>query len=371
MGYQLNNRLELSVYIEDIELPIGGLIIANLIHMGTSLKSRVPVMAMVLSDTGSILDRVPLVRDGTRINITLQAGGSSQYTYKFRLFDYKRQPMPGSVSWHFDAYWDVPLWWAGASDRSYRGSTHSVLQEIANLCGIPYEGIPTADARMWSQQGMRYCAFAKYMVQRGYASDQSRMTLGFDLDGTLYYKDVNKLESPKYTLTNKQMQPGMLPLADYRPESDSGYANRNIGYSSTFHRQSLVRPQTISTLEVTPNTVSLQMNNDVKSAIVQGAPRYSTIDVGNSENSEQAIYQNARYGALFSQSVHMLSTSMHMPIRLLDWVNTTFTLDSGGVDEFNSGLYLITDRAIRIEGPNYSEKLLGRRHGINEGSNAR
>lgn len=366
MGYQLSNRLTLSIYIEDVELPTEGLISVASLHIGSSIKMKVPMLSLVLNDTTYALDKLPLIRDATRIRIMLSAGTQTQHTYNFRMFNYKRQPQAAFVTWTFDGYFDNPLWWAGTSLRNYRGSSNTVLEEMAGICQINYQGKSTADARTWQQQGMRYSNFAKYVAERGYSSDMSRMTLGFDLSNTLIYKDVAEDVQPEITLSNKQFTEGHLPLVDYRPHAVSGHANRSIGYSSPFYRQSLTAPSSVENLDLIPNSNNMQLNQEVKDAIGKGQARFSVIDVGNSDFAERAIFQNTRLGALFSQHVQLMANMMPLNIKLLDWVNTSLVLDSGALDEANSGKYLITARAILIVGTTFTEKLLGQRHGTND-----
>lgn len=366
MSYTLGNQLTLSVFINDYELPLDGMATVNLLHMAESLKFKLPLMQLDVTDTSGTLDAIPIIHDATPVRIVIEAATGLTETYNFRVFDWKRQQLPSAVRFTFDGYADNPVWWLGTSTRSYYGSSTDVLRQLAQACAVPYTGVTTSDVRNWNQQGMRYCSFASYVAARAFASDNSRITMGYTLQNEILVKDVNRPDDPVATLSNKGFHDGYAYISDYVPETTSGFSNRSIGYESTLYRQSIIKPMTVPTLEFTPNTTTPQINLDIKGIIQKGQPRHSPIDVGNSnQNSERGLYQNNRYAALFSQRLHITTDYMPLPVRLLDWVNTALVQDNNTPDNSASGMYLIVSRAIIVTGTRYQERLLGERHGVN------
>lgn len=368
MGYQLGNRINLSLYVEGFELPIDGYMSVLKLHIGSTLGMKLPVMVVLISDAHGVLDAVPLTRDATRISVKIGAGTDDQWLYTFRLFNHHKEPdSSGGNTWTIECYFDAPLWWAGTSMQHYSGTSNDVLSQIAATCAIPYSGEQTADGQTWSQQNRRYADFAKYVAQHGFKTDTSRMTLAYDLSNRLIYKDVNKPESPLLTVVNGKFQEGCAFVTHYQAESISGYTNRNMGYQSTMYRQSMFKTGQVDTLAFTPNVTDPNYNVSLKKTIQTGKPRHSLIDVGNSnDNKERAKFQNARYAQMFNQKLHLSSDYLPLPLPLLSWVNCNmYSERSGAADVQNSGVYLVTARSILVKGTYFLDSVQCERHGVN------
>ncbi len=370
MGYSLGNKLGVSVYIEDFELPLDGYMSVLNLHIGSTLRMKVPTMSLQVSDYMGVLDAIPLVRDATRITVLINAGTQENWIYPFRLFIPNRIPDPsGGAVWTLECYFDAPVWWAGTSTRSYVGTSHDVLKQLAETCNIEFVGEQTADNQSWYQQSSRYSEFARHVARHGYKNPSSRMTLGYDLTNKLIYRDVSVPQAPFITVVNGRFQEGCAFATHYQTESVSGYTNRNVGYQSTMFRQSLYKPAELNSLSFTPNVTDPNYNSGMKTIIQSGKPRHSLVDVGNSsENMERAKFQNTKFAQMFNQTLHLSSDYLPMPFPLLSWINCSLYGErSGDPDTLNSGVYLVTGRAIIIRGTYYLDKIQCERHGVNAG----
>lgn len=365
MGFKIQERLEVSIYFDDVEIIIDAMNILNYIHIGTSLSVRIPTISLSIYDTTQMLSKINLARDATVIKIVLiTAGSKEEKVYPFRLFSSRKTAQPGGHTWDIDGYYDVPLYWLGSATKLYKGTSDYALAQLFTECGIKYKGTPTSDAQVWSGQYRRFSDFASYIARRGYVNDSSAMALGINLDGEARYINANVEQPPVLTFSNKQYVEGQFPIFDYQPISDSGYANLIGGYESKLYRQSIFKPEVIDSLTVTPSAPMPEFNEDIKALIQTGPPKFSAIDVGNSETSERAVYQNTRFSCLFNTGLNIITTEISPDVSIGDWVVTAITLDDKTPDEAVSGSAIITAHALHITGANYSERFMCRRQGI-------
>lgn len=367
MGINLQNHMSVSLYIDGAELPIDGAMTLGHFKGKASLTRKVPTFNMELVDTIGAVSAAGLMHDGAKIQLVLEVAGIKQ-TYNWRLFKWHRVPNGRVASYWVEGYLDSPLWWAGTSTSVVQGTSSEVIARIAQQCSVACEVDPTADAKLWVQQGRTYSTFAAHIARHGWASDASCMVLGYDMSNLIVYKDAGAVKNPVWRVTNGKVDDKSIYVHAYFPESHAGAGNKHAAYQSTLHRQSLVKPSVHKHLTVTPNTANPQRNSQIVDTIQTGYPRHSLIDVGNSsEVTELGRHQNIRIGHLFTQKITAVSTMQPMPFRLLDWVEYDMSLETYAQRDIeHSGSYITTERVFLIQGTQYFDQITGERHGTNE-----
>lgn len=367
MGYMLKDRLEVSIFINDKEIPLDKTNVLNYIHIATTVTTKVPVMSLSITDMIGIVPKMGL-QDGIPISISIKALNGKTRVYKFRKFDHTPQLTGGANTYIISGYWDNPLYWATTTFKGIQGNSSDVIAQIGSACGIKTEVDVTNDNQLWLPQNQSYSAFAKSTASCGYINDDSCMALGIDLDGTLIYKDVNKDPNGVFNVVAYQRVEGSLSAVDFNTNFASGFNNSTVGYQNARYTQSLMNDlQTLTDkLQFNSDSRNPDLNRKLKDKVNRGQVRFGPIDVGNVHlNYEKAQYQNARYKALFSTHLEFL-TPYSNNLRLMDGVNFSAQKLNGDQDTVTSGVYLITGKAIYIEGATYSEKIVCARHGTNE-----
>jgi hypothetical protein len=367
VGYIVSNTIEVSIFINNVEIPLDTNNILNFLHMGCTTHGALPTCHFAVTDVRHSFDSIPL-QDGIPIRITIKPGGNSTQTYNFRKFHSKKVFNGNAYVYEVDGYWDAAKYWMGTSVAGLRGTSSDVLSQIASTCGLQYDGVTTNDSQLWMQRNRTYFEFAKKTVDRGYVNDTSCMSFGVDLTGTMRYRNVNALPAPTTKLVHAQLVQGAYTVMQYTPVAKSGINNKMTGYANVRNDQSLIAPAIstpFTTLAVTPDSTSILMNTTVKSQVVRGYQSYGGLDMGNTHDSyEKAVYQNLRYSNLFSLDVVFF---MYTPTTLTLFDTFAFAAENEveQQDVDYSGNYTIAARAIFITGATYSEKLLCTRQGTN------
>lgn len=367
MGYIVANSIEVSVFINNVEIPLGVNNLLNFLHMGNTTHGGLPTCHFAITDVERVFDTISL-QDGIPIRITVKPGTTTTQTYNFRKFHSKKVFNGNAYVYEVDGYWDAPKYWMSTSVAGIRGTSSDVLSQIASTCGLKYDGVTTNDSQLWMPRNRTYFEFANKTVSRAYLNDQSCMNFGVDLTGTLLYRNVNALPSPTKKLIHAQLVQGAYTVMQYTPMAKSGLNNKMTGYANARNDQSTILTAdstAYSTLQVTSDSTSRLFNDTLASQVARGYQSYGGLDVGNTHESyEKAVYQNLRYGNLFSLDVVFF---MYTPTDITLFDTFSFAADNEyeQQDVDYSGNYATVARAMFITGATYSERILGTRQGTN------
>lgn len=367
MGYIIKDRIEVSIFINDIEYPLDRDNTLSFLLIATSAVVKLPALSFSVIDTTNTLSKIGL-QDGAPIRVSIKALTGKTRVYLFRKFSHTREYIDGAAKYTIHGYYDSPLYWAATTYEGIKGSSNEVLQQIAAKCGLKYNGIATNDNQIWLPQNKSYSSFAKEIASRGYISDASCMAIGVDLLGTLNYRNINEPLVPKFQLIAYQYKEDAITVVDLASVSNSGLNNNLMGYNNLRYAQSLEGDlhTAIDKLSFTKNTTNPDLNTKVKQVIGRGSVRFGPINAGNvHSNYEKASYQNARYKNMFSQNLEAL-VSQPTDISLFVGINLATQTEDSGRDVVNNGLYLVSGKALYVQGSTYAEKLLLSRHGTNE-----
>lgn len=368
MGYNVNGRLEVSVFVNNVEYPLDpGTNTLAFLHVGYSTKTMLPTLHFKLIDTIHSLDQLNL-QDAIPIRVVVKPQAAATLTYNFRKFNHSKEFNGAAFEYEIDAYLDAPRYWSGTATGGIRGTSNDVLSQIATTCGLPYDGTSTNDAQLWMPRNRTFGEFAKKIAARGYANDGSYMVLGVDGVGGMKYKDVNTLPDPSAKIVLGQYVVGSFTANDYSPQAKSGLNNKMTGYQNTRVQQSMIG-DALHTMHdqvsFTPDSNSPLFNTAIPDKIQQGYKTFSAIDVGNvHDNYERAIYQNLRFANTYSLSVEFL-LSTPTTLQLFDTFTFAVDTENQKQDVAYAGTYIVSAKAFLIVGANYAEKLLGVRQGTN------
>jgi len=367
VGFSIQDRIEISLFINNVEFPLDAINILNFLHIGYWTRGILPTVHLSVFDARHSLDNIQL-QDGIPLRLTVKPLNSNTITYNFRKFHHRKTFNGNGFIYEMDGYLDFAKYWTGTSVGGLQGTSNEVLSQIASTCGLTFDGTTTNDAQLWLPRNRTYGEFANQIKRRGYISTQSYMELAVNADGSMRYKDVNNLPAPTQTIVLGQYTAGSYTAVEYLPKAKSGLTNKMTGYQNTRFAQSMVgeKPSVASsTVTFVPDSKSPLFNTTVQQQVSRGYQTFGGIDVGNTHsNYDQAIYQNMRFANTYSLDVEFLIQTP-TPFRLLD--TFTFAVEQGASkqDQAFAGAYTIAGKAIFITGAIYAEKLLGVRQGTN------
>lgn len=368
MGYALQDRIEISVFVDGTEYPLDNGNTLDFLQIGSVTKGKLPTFHMGLTDQQHNLDNIQL-QDAIPIRIVIKGYNAPTVSYPFRKFNHTRKFNGACYVYEVDGYWDSPLFWAGTTLGGIRGTSDSVLSQLANTCGLKYNGgANTNDSQLWMPRNRTYGDWAKRIASRGYISDNSYMFACVDLTGTLLYKDINALPTPQVQVVHNQMVQGAFTSIDYASVASSGLNNQVTGYwNSRFEQSTVAATSTTehSSLTFDSDSRSPLYNTTMREQTQRGMQTYAPIDVGNVHSAyERAMYQNQRFANLYNMDVQFLMTQP-TTLDLLQTFTFSVTDENDKKDLYYSGDYIISARAIFVKGTVYAEKLIGTRHGVN------
>lgn len=366
MGYILNQRMEVSIFVNGVEYDLSAVNLLPALHITTTVRGSVPLLTMQLDDVKHQLDTIGM-QDGIPIRIVIAPNGNKSRTYNMRKFNHTKKQNGGFYTWTVFAYWDAPMYWNSTTAETFQGTSSELLASIAQRCALQYDGPSTSDSMLWLPQNMRYRTWAKDAAKYGYINETSCMALGLGLDGVLRYRDVNNMPQPTKTVKSFLLDAEAYTAVETELKAGSGLNNALTGYQNMRVPQSVIEvPQAISELNFKSGVKSPQFNVPLRDTLQRGAVRFGPVDCGNVHSFyEQAQYQNMRYSNMFSLGQDILLTEP-TDIQLLDNFNYTSQKENTDPDVVNSGVYLVTGHSIYIQGANYAEKLGVVRHGTND-----
>lgn len=368
MAYIIQNRIELSIFIDDKEYPLEDTNQLNFLHISQQATTFFPTCCFQIVDNARILDIIGL-QDGIPIRIVIKQGENSNQTYNFRMRHRLKQTNNPIPTYTIDGYFDSPMWYAGTTNRNIRGTSGEVMEYIASMCGLNYDGVVTNDSMLWTPQNSKWHQFAKDTTLNAYVNDQSCMCFALDLDGTLLFRDINNLTDNRIQIVANQNQDNAITSIAHSDIAQSGFNNAISGYWNTRISQSATADDShtkIDQLQFKSDSRSPLYNKTVKNDVRAGSVRFTPIDVGNLHpNYHKAAYQNNRYRNLFSLGQQLLLTQP-TKFRIFDSINFSVQKEDQSQDVSASGNYTVSGRAIMVQGSNYGEKLVVMRHGTNE-----
>lgn len=372
MASSLSNGLDISLMFGEAVFPLENNNRISKLHIVESVQLQIPQLTLELVDAINLIDKFGL-QDGTPITISLSRQGTIIHTLTFRLFSYKVEQQNYVQIYTITGYLDIPKYWFGMAQASIRCTSTDALKQIANDCGLSFVGVPTSNSQLWMPNLNKYCDFAKYIADRGYASVSSCLVLGITLMKTMIYADIMNLASPSVVLRSygEGAETDYL-VSNYKINGYSGSSVTNGGYRSTRVATTLLAPAVdqchsiINETVVNQNVNSPQINLIVRNLIGERqVVKFGNINCGNaSEQHENALYQNYRLKTLFTINAEFV-LGQPCPVTLCTPFQFNAFDNEGQPSVKDSGIYVTCARIIYIENANYFEKIIASRIGTN------
>lgn len=371
MAFSLSNGLSISLYLGDAEFPLGTINRIKMLHIVESVQLQIPQITLELIDAANIISKIGL-QDGLPIGISITNQGVVLQSLHFRLFSYKPFQENDVQRYQITGYLDIPRYWFGMAQSSIRGTSADALAQIAQICGLDFNGISTNDSQLWVPSLRKYSDFARYIANRGYATTSSCLVLAVNLLKTMVYADIMNQPTPIVTLSSmKTANDSEYSVIDYSISGYPGGSVTNGGYYSSRVYSRIIEDQkpitnTIETVEVNQNVNAPQISSIVRGLIgTRQVVTFGNIDCGNaSEKHEIALYQNKRIKSLFTINADfILSTPCPLSVCVPFQFNATD--NSGQPNVIDSGIYITCARIIYLNEANYFEKISASRIGTN------
>ena len=310
-----------------------------------------------LKDNIGYFSNSDYLKDATKVTFVIQPNESeTSDTYVFRINSYR-----GTSDVEMDGYLDTPQYWHGSQTEPLKGTSSSVISQIAAATGLNAKVTSTVDTQTWFPRNIYYFEWARQISERGYRSDYSCMQLALTENREIRYLDLQDTPVPAGTFSFPSPTSGQFLFTDFRPTAASGSMNHQTAYQESRVQQMVIGPLKSSTLstsnfkKIDPQG-NILVSSKVKSEVLQSRVKYSPISSGNVHPFyEQALYQNRRLSNLFLNKFEALTVE-RTGLTVLDYVQVNYDDPLSTNSRSFKGTYWISAHAIYIHGNNYYEK---------------
>lgn len=286
----------------------------------------IPVLQMILNDQRGTLSEDMNLQDGTLVTIKLAKTREKTVTRKFRVFSFKKETTAAGPKLVVTCILDAPKWTAGVFTESFRGTSSSIMGQLAARAGLKYDGpTSTDDVMTWLNVNKTRSAFSEDVAMRGYGSNQTCMARLVTMDYELKYKDLFDVlkKEPKWSMLQNTAEGAAkatpVVIRETQDASSAGFGTHMMNYGQKQYEHSLNNAGQLSTLTLDAPLLgsALPVNEDVRGQVAERGAKvnYTGFDTGTEpapasnlhQYYEKALYQNARYLALFSERINLLS----------------------------------------------------------------
>jgi hypothetical protein len=309
----------------------------NDIYIQDGFSIPIPILQLVLNDTNGSLSADLNIQDGTKITVRLGRSRDSVKTRTFRVFSFRKETTADGPHLVVTAIFDAPKWESGVFTECFEGNSSSAMGEAVGKAGLQYDGPKgsTDDKMKWLNVNLTRSSFTEDMASRGYKSEQSAMYRLLTMNGKVRYKDLFQIlqESPKFTYlmnTSANSASGKpVVVRETQDGSSAGFSTNWNNYGKKQYNHSLDKKgqTSIEKLNAPVMGDGLPINDEVKGMVQERGAQvmYTGFDPGTDpkpesnvhKKYEQAIYQNLRYYALFSERLTVL-TDMYTEAETFD-----------------------------------------------------
>lgn len=286
----------------------------------------IPVLQLILKDQRGTLSEDMNLQDGTLVTIKLGKTREKVKTRKFRVFSFRKETTAAGPQLVVTCILDAPKWTAGVFTESIRGTSASVLGQLAARAGLKYDGpTSTDDVMTWLNVNKTRSAFSEDIAMRGYGSNQTCMARLVTIDYELKYKDLFDVlkKEPKWSMLQNSPEGAAkatpVVIRETQDASSAGFGTHMMNYGQKQYEHSLNNSGQLSTLTLDAPLLgaALPVNEDVRGQISERGAKvnYTGFDTGTEpapasnihQYYEKALYQNARYLGLFSERINLLT----------------------------------------------------------------
>lgn len=365
---RITDRIFLDIRIDGNPIPEAFNLI-NTIALTEGNGALFPACTIQFNDlSGYLKDQLNLV-DGNQLSVTVgkQEANVSTVTRQYRLFGSRAPSTPVGSIIKIVGIYDAPAFTMSNARESFQGSSSQVLQEIAQLCKLEFDGpsVKTDDAQTWLNICKTRSAFVQDIARRGYIDPHSAMACTLTSLGVLKYKNLAEVieQTPKFSILHNVLPGGdkgsVYLVKQARDSSTSGMVNSWQNYGSTKIIHSLTGTNEVEDkLEVKTSGKYLAINQQVADTVHMSRVDYAPLDCSNVHAKyERALYQNVRLLSLFCERQSILVTEC-TDVQLFDTVYYRQADADLMKPAEQSDIYIVVGKSVFVKGgQSYAERL--------------
>lgn len=367
-----------EIEIEDQPMgPSANLISQITMHDGFGIST--PTLAVYFQDQSGELQNSMNLVEGIKCTITLAKNAikDKRIARSYSLWQVQREVTNDGPMLKAIFTLRVPKWSTSVYCEALTGTSSDVIGNLAASCGLRYEGPENScdDSMTWINPHTTRANFTEDVAMRGYCGEASCMVRVLTMNSEVRYKDLFHLMTldPEATFAMNTEADGKTKPIHFARETKmiggSGLMSHWVNYGQTQYNHSLDSSGdwVIDGMNAPVFGPALPVNEKVRSELDAPARvNYTGFDPGTMPNDasnvhehyEQALYQNVRGLALFSERIKLL-TDNFTELNTLDVVEYV-QKDASGPKDVDSlalnGKYIIVGKIINIKnGHNYAE----------------
>lgn len=352
MSISLNGQLSIDITVDGEDLTSTSEVSSVVINESVALC--VPSIDIDFINSGNLVD-TKILYDGAPMTIRITTPDrEDQPKYigdegeiRFRVLNFKTKDTNRGYSYSVSGVMDIDGLFDSQSE-SFTGTSSELLTSIANRVGLDADVDNTLDSQTWVRGGVKLISWIKNVVNHSWRSNSSCMVWCVGRDGTLRFKDLEKIEAAKedwiFGQFSEDGDATYMSYDDSQAESSSGILNRIYGYGRSYFEYDISQSvrEKLDVTQVAKTSKYLAMNPDLK----KPQQSRSFIRVGNNthENYHLAYVQNMRIRSLYSIMQKIISVEPKN-INLLDKVllEKLSPTTKGDPQVSYSGTYIISN----------------------------
>ena len=307
-----------------------------------NIHQNLPSFSISYKDsTGKLIDNPP--GDGASVIITC---GVPEKMYAPVKFVCMGSPSIAGNTIKFQGVLDKISWTKKIVDKSFEGSTSSVISQIASEAGLIPDVDSTNDSMVWLPNRTALVQYARHLMARSFSSEASAMIMAVTDTGKLKYKDINTIAGSSGNILFSYIQGEGIPILAYSTESKSAASNASQGYGTT----SIGVNEDGSIFEMGKIALKMLSSSSPVSSIFQSAigelgariTNFAPLSGNTHEKWNQALHANPRVKATYAFDLSIIS-NIPAKAELLDAVTVKPMNHSTGEEaKALSGKYIVT-----------------------------
>lgn len=335
-----------------------------------------PTMKLELDDPTSALSRAKALSEGNTVEILLSKSESdpSAKPRRYRIFGPTRDNNGNNPNVSIIGLLDAPKFFTASSRESINGTSDSVLRELSNRVGFEYTG-PTNgrqlnDKQIWLNVCSNRAKFMYEVTRHSYMDDKSCMESIITSTHKLVYRNLideinTSPDKIRFAFTHNAPDNSgdsgrnEFLVKEARDRSTAGVMSHWVNYGSTRSNNNMDgRQKDRKSVDVKAPSPYLAINQEVSDMVKRTRFDYAPIDCSNThKNYQDALYQNTKFLALFTETMSLLVTEV-TDTQLLDPVIYRQADADLTAKVRNEDIYLVTGKTIVVRGGiHYAERL--------------
>lgn len=335
-----------------------------------------PTMKLEIDDPTSLLSKSRALSEGNTVEvlITRSQSDTESKPRKYRIFGPTRDNNSYNPNLVIIGLLDCPKYFTASAREAHTGTTDQVLQEVADICGLTYEGPDNGrtlnDRQIWLDVCASRARFVYEVTRHAYMDDQSCMESVVTSTHELVYRNIidsinTSPEQIQYVFTHSTLDSSAdggkreFIVKEVRDRSTSGVMANWVNYGSTRCNNNIDGVQkNRKAVDVHAPGRYLAINQEVAEMVKRTRFDYAPIDCTNTHKEYQnAWYQNLKLLALFTETISLLVTDV-TNIKLLDPLIYRQADADPSQKVRNEDKYIVVGKTIVVRGGiHYAERI--------------